>query len=130
MRGDPPIQSQPTARHDSCVAQSLKILMCRQHIPVFRFIRALLSCRSLRLVTLNYSRKPIFAIGKMFKLNLLHRYQADALFPLCRTDVMYRSSLRIDRDRHRHIFHFEFVDRFHTQIGKRQHFRAADGFGH
>ena len=43
---------------------------------------------------------------------------------------MYRFAFAIDRNSHRHIFHFEFVDGFHTQVIKADNFRAFNRLRH
>ena len=43
----------------------------------------------------------------------------DFLRPLGRAGVVYRGAVRIDRDRNGHVFHLEFVDRFHAEVFER-----------
>ena len=42
---------------------------------------------------------------------------------------MHGSPGAVDCDRHRHVFHLEFVNGFHAKILKCNHASPADGFG-
>lgn len=57
-----------------------------------------------------------------------HRDLADLCPPLARAGLVHRVAAGIDRHRHRHILHVEFVDGFHAEILEREHTRSAHGF--
>src|SRR5258706_12239612 len=51
---------------------------------------------------------------------------ADPRAPLGRPGLVNRIAPRIDRDRHRHVLHFEFADGFHAEVGEGENARGAN----